>query len=100
VPGNFPYKERMKPMTISPITREALCTACGTCAAVCPKEAIVVNDTVVTDANACIICCACVKNCPTQARVMEDPFIRQKAEWLSANCHDRKEPEVYIDFQY
>ncbi|MFO7559171.1 MAG: 4Fe-4S binding protein [Desulfobacterales bacterium] len=100
VPGNFPYKERMKAFTISPITREAICTACGTCAAVCPKEAIVIEDTVMTDVNACIACCACVKNCPTQARVMEDPIILQKAAWLSANCHERKEPQLYTGFYH
>ena len=97
VPGNFPYKERSKPSKESAGTRETLCTACGTCAAVCPTGAITVNDTVTTDPGACILCCACVKNCPTQARVMEEPRIKQLAERLSTDFRERKEPEMYLN---
>jgi ferredoxin len=96
VPGNFPYRERGKLSMISPITQETLCSKCKTCATVCPTAAITVNDTVLTDENACILCCACVKNCPTGARVMENSRIKQAAERLSTNFHQRKEPEMYV----
>jgi ferredoxin len=96
VPGNLPYKEQMKSSRTSPITLENLCTKCEKCATVCPTAAIVVRDTVATDPDACIWCCACVKNCPTNARVMEHPRIRQSVKWLSKNCAERQEPEIYV----
>ena len=96
VPGNHPYIERRMPSKVSPVTREVACRMCETCATVCPTAAITVDDVVMTDPNACILCCACVKNCPTQARVVEEPLVKQAAEWLSANCRERKEPELYV----
>ena len=96
VPGNLPYKERGKSPRISPITLENLCTKCEKCATVCPTAAIVVQDTVATDPDVCIWCCACVKNCPTNARVMENSRIRQSVEWLSKNCAERQDPEIYV----
>ena len=96
VPGNSTYKERRIRSKTSPITRETLCTTCGTCETVCPTAAIIVNDAVITDQNGCIVCHACVKNCPTQARVMEDSRVKQAAEWLYTNYSERKEPEMFI----
>lgn len=46
--------------------------------------------------EACIACCACVKSCPTGARVMEQAPLLQIAEKLSAQCAERKDPEVYL----
>jgi ferredoxin len=96
VPGNFPYKERMGLLNVSPVTRVELCNLCGACAPVCPVGAIVVDDIVSTDRNACIRCCSCIKNCPMGARVMEEPAIRQIAEWLSTNFRERKDPEFFL----
>jgi ferredoxin len=95
VPGNFPYKEGMPPVSASPSTLEDLCTTCGTCAEVCPKAAITVNDIVETDPDLCIRCNACVKACPTEARIMDIPRIKQVAKWLNENYSQRKEPEVF-----
>ena len=95
VPGNHPYKNRGKLPRISPITQEMLCTKCETCVTFCPATAIVVQDAVETDPDACILCCACVKNCPTSARVMDNQLVSRSVEWLSKNCGERKEPEIY-----
>jgi ferredoxin len=96
VPGNLPYEERGKASKTSPVTQEALCSKCGRCAAICPTAAVVLRETVITDQDVCILCCACVKNCPAGARVMRDAGVRRLAEWLTRNCRERKEPEVYV----
>ncbi|MBW1720095.1 MAG: 4Fe-4S binding protein [Deltaproteobacteria bacterium] len=96
VPGDFPYKKWDPPSDMAPITVEALCTLCGECATVCPTAAITVGDAVVTDPKECIYCSACVKKCPTGARVWDSPWIEQVTKRLSANCRERKEPQIYL----
>ena len=96
VPGNFPYKDRMERPPEAPTTREGLCLLCGTCAAVCPTAAVVVEDSVITEAERCLVCQACVKNCPTGARVMEVERIKKVADWLNTHCAQRKEPELFL----
>jgi ferredoxin len=96
VPGNFPYKELRMLSGIAPVTQEVICSKCGTCASVCPTAAISVEDKVVSDSSLCIRCCACIKSCPAGARIMEDQRVRQLADWLTTNCCERKEPEIYI----
>ncbi len=96
VPGNFPYKELKMLSGIVPVTQESICSKCAMCVSVCPTSAIVLENTVVSDADLCIKCCACIKSCPTGARTMEEPRIRQLGEWLMTNCSVRKEPEIYL----
>ena len=96
VPGNTPYKDGMSWPPMSPVTMGSLCTKCGACAAACPTAAIIVGDTVVTDEYLCILCTACVKNCPAGARTWQHPNVEEAANWLSTNCHERKEPEFYL----
>ena len=43
VPGNFPYKDRVPLVEGAARTLTDICTACGTCAEVCPKGAIGAN---------------------------------------------------------
>ena len=43
------------------------CVACGTCAPVCPVEAISEGDIYVIDADKCIDCGACAEACPVDA---------------------------------
>jgi ferredoxin len=95
VPGNFPYKDRLPPVEGAARTLADICTTCGTCAEVCPKDAITVNTAVETDPNLCIKCCACVKECPTHARIMDILYIKKIAVWLKENFSDRKEPQVF-----
>jgi ferredoxin len=96
VPGNFPYKERMERPPEAPTTRENLCLLCGTCAAVCPTAAVVVEEAVTTTPERCLLCQACVKNCPTGARVMEVERVKKVAEWLNTHCVQRKESELFL----
>lgn len=96
IPGSFPYKAAgARSMAVSPVTKEDICTLCGTCASVCPTAAISLKESVATEIELCIRCCACIKNCPTGARVMEDSKWKNVANWLNENCHNRKEPQVF-----
>jgi ferredoxin len=96
IPGSFPYEASgVRSMAVSPVTREDICTLCGTCAEVCPTAAISVNGAVATEIELCIRCCACIKNCPESARGIEDSFWKNIANWLTENCSTRKEPQLY-----
>ncbi|MBN1850386.1 MAG: 4Fe-4S binding protein [Deltaproteobacteria bacterium] len=96
VPGHFPYKDHKPSSNESASTLEDICIACGTCAAICPTAAIMINERVETDSTLCIRCCACVKSCPTQARVMESSRIDKIVKWLSENYSVPKQPETFI----
>ena len=47
------------------------CVACGTCAPVCPVEAISEGDIFKIDPEVCIDCGACKDGCPVDA-IVED----------------------------
>ena len=96
VPGSFPYQAGgARPMPVSPVTIEDMCTVCGTCADVCPTAAISINGRVATTIELCIRCCACIKSCPEEARVMENSKWKDIAKWLNENCGARKEPQLF-----
>ncbi len=96
IPGRFPYEaDGARSMAVSPVTKEDICSICGTCASVCPNAAISINGSVATKIELCIRCCACIKNCPTGARVWEDDMMKTIANWLNENCSTRKEPQIF-----
>jgi len=96
VPGNFPYKKWVERPEMAPVTDESLCTLCAECVAACPAAAITVEHSVVTSKNECIHCSACIKKCPTGARNWESAWIDQIRKWLTENCRQRKEPQMYL----
>lgn len=96
VPGNSPYKDRSPANDVSPITNDDACTLCGTCAEVCPTDAITVGDVVETDGRKCIVCCACIKNCPSGARVLENEGYLKVTDKLHTNFNVRKDPQMFF----
>lgn len=96
IPGNYPYKEGHKAQNQSPITDAEKCILCGTCATVCPTQAITVDDAVTTVQQDCIACCACIKSCPTEARIYTAEPIIEKRQWLYENCSEPKKPVVFL----
>jgi len=96
ISGRFPYAAGgARPMAVSPVTKEDICTLCGTCASVCPTAAISIDESVATKIELCIRCCACIKNCPTDARVMEDTAWKNQANLLSQDFRYPKEPRIF-----
>lgn len=79
-------------MPDSPSVDTSLCNECGTCAGLCPTEAIPADAPGTTNPQKCIKCCACVKGCPSNARVLTTPF----AELLSKNFSERKENQMLL----
>ena len=95
VPGNHPYK----PMSSMPVTPMSLpsCNTCGKCAAVCPTEAIQIeNGEVTTEAEKCCLCMACVHACPEGARILPPPLKEKMEQMLGALKGVRRENETFI----
>ncbi|MGE4552657.1 MAG: 4Fe-4S binding protein [Desulfovibrionaceae bacterium] len=96
VPGNRPYRESAGALSEPFVAAGEGCVACGTCAAVCPTEAIDPAAGYATDMARCIHCCACIKACPEGARAMVSPAMRAVSERLSQACAARREPEFFL----
>lgn len=95
VPGNRPYKPEMN-MPVTPISLPS-CTMCGTCAAVCPTDAIsVANGAVITDAKKCILCMACTHICAKHARILPPPLQQQLDQKLGALKNVRNKNEMFL----
>lgn len=95
VPGNYPYKESIGSLQVTPKVDLSTCTLCGLCVSTCPGGAIAVDDDLAIDISKCIFCCACIKTCPEEALSIDAPLLLEKRQWLHENCAGRKEPEFY-----
>ena len=51
--------------------RPTACVACGTCAAVCPQQAVTLTDRVHVDRSRCDACGQCVRQCPAAAMELD-----------------------------
>lgn len=96
IPGNSPYKEGMKNLPFTPVVDNDNCTECEECIAVCPTGAISLNERIEINAETCIFCCACLKTCPVECISLKTTPMEEKAKALSANCKERKEPQLFF----
>lgn len=95
VPGNYPYKEAMA-VPAAPISLPS-CNQCGTCAKVCPTEAISIEGTeVMTDGENCMMCMACTAACPQGARILPPPVKERTEKMLGALKNVRRENELFL----
>ena len=96
VPGNFPYRKRVRLFSKAPVTSTELCTQCGECVPLCPKAAIDEDDATQTDSEKCIFCCTCIKVCPEKARSTQDAEVMAIIDKLVRTCLERREPELFF----
>lgn len=94
LPGNRPYRE-WKALPVTP-TAAISCTACGTCAAVCPAQAIDPARPQESDRERCLLCMRCVQICPAHARSLPAPVLAMLAEKLGPCLEKRDEPALYL----
>lgn len=95
VKGNFPYKEaRSVPM--KPSSGDD-CALCGTCAQICPVNAITVTETATrTDENLCMSCGACINACPSESRQYRGADYEKFKSKFIERFSRRKEPELFL----
>ena len=93
VKGNAPY---LTPSAI-PLrpAGSSKCTACGTCAALCPTEAISTATPRKSDKTRCISCTACVAACPEKARRFSGFLYSFAGKAFTKQNSLRREPEYF-----
>lgn len=94
LPGGAPYRRRGG----APIHPEARhrCNSCGTCAGLCPVQAIPSSAPSTTDASRCIACGRCIAVCPQKARSYTGLLYRFAAWKFRRDNHVRREPEFFL----
>jgi uncharacterized Fe-S center protein len=96
LPGEYPYGGVTQLWSVDFLSVNEKCEQCGTCAKVCPMDAINPNDSSDIDIEKCISCCACIKNCPKNARTVKESKVKEASIRLFNNCIEMKEPEIFI----
>ena len=95
IKGNFPYKE-VKSVPMKPSSGEN-CSLCGTCADICPVQAITLTDTsTLTDESRCISCGACISVCPDESRQYRGADYEKFKGKFIERFSLRKEPETFV----
>lgn len=95
IKGNRPYK---KPgaIPLHPHGDKKKCNSCGTCARLCPAEAIGTDEPWKTDGDKCISCGRCVAVCPQHARRFSGLLYAVAEKKIVGGNRARKEPEWFI----
>lgn len=95
VPGNTPYKKYMK-NSLFPKADSKTCTLCGSCARVCPVNAISVKEPNKTDTRKCIGCMKCTRVCRQRSRSVNALKMRVVEGKLNKACRSDKEADIFL----
>lgn len=94
VKGNFPYKEPGA-VPIKPKANKK-CNSCGTCARLCPVQAIDEDNPRKTNDSICISCARCIYVCPEKARYFGGLIYKIASRKFAKAYSDRKEPYLVL----
>ena len=94
LPGNRPYKE-LHTIPMVPQTLDC-CNQCGTCATLCPVQAIPVDAPNRTDPGRCISCMRCVQVCPQKARQAPPQAVAATSRKLEPICSQPKMNQLFL----
>lgn len=94
VPGNPEYK--IYAGSSAHPKADERCTACGTCARVCPVGAISPETPSGTDQDKCINCMRCVSVCPVNARSLPAAMLEAVERMLRENASEARQPEIFL----
>ncbi|NYT05880.1 MAG: DUF362 domain-containing protein [Methanomicrobiales archaeon] len=89
---------------LQPVVLADLCTACGTCATICPEGAASVDSGTARIATArCVSCGQCVDTCPESAIIFDwehdiAPFTERLCEYALGAVAGKEDKTVYINF--
>lgn len=94
IPGIRPYKKAGSAGMVPKPTKK--CTACGTCAATCPVQAIHKENPKAVDEKVCISCMRCVAVCPQNAHTVNPVMLSAASLMLKKVCSVRKESKLFV----
>lgn len=94
VQGNEPYREA-KSIPIHPMSDQS-CNKCGTCAKLCPTNAIPSETPDKTDKEKCISCGRCIVVCPQKARMFSGTPFKLASCKFEQEYSARKEPTFFF----
>lgn len=94
IPGDRPYKKSGGAGLVPKPTKD--CVRCGTCARLCPVQAIDQTDPGKVDKKACISCMRCVSVCPHDARKVNGVMLAAVNTMLKKVCAQRKENQLFL----
>ncbi len=94
IPGNRPYKKTAEIGIVPKAT--AACVGCGTCAQMCPVQAIDPENPKKVSRKACISCMCCVSACPHDARKVNPLLAFAVSLALKRVCSEQKGCELFL----
>ena len=87
---------------LAPVVYIDRCVACGACVAVCPVNALTLNEKISLDPKKCIGCANCVGACPTFTLFVDfkaGTNVQEKmAEYAYAVLRDKKKKTAFVNF--